>query len=208
MNLIVEQIVSIVAIGLGILILLVVELTFKINKKKALAGLVLSIIYLVFAGYYAYLAFSMERPGFLSKPEVIQIFPPGADVSKQDEKTVGEKAETTEKAEALSVVLESVVLEIDSHRVVAGPDDEIEMSKKANFKIKSVKTNPTLEKVKANFVGFVGNPKYNDGQDIGYLILYGKIRKKLAVDKSKRKYKIDIVWEKENLGTIYIKYVD
>jgi len=200
MNLIVERIVSLVAIGLGVLILFVAEWTFKINKKKALAGLVLLIIYLVFAGYYSYLAFSRESPSLLLKPEVIQIFPPGADVSKQDEKAVEKKVEKEQ--------IISVVLEIDSHQIIAGPDDEIEMSKKAKFKIKSVKTSPPLERVKANLVGFVGNSRYNDGQDIGYLIRYDKIRKKFAVDKSKRKYKINIVCQKEKLATIYIKYVD
>ena len=121
------------------------------------------------------------------------------EIPKQKKKIVGEKKENAEVI---------IVLEIDSHRVVAGIDDEIEISKKTKFKIKSVKTSPPLKKVKANFVGFVGNSRYNDGQDIGYLISYNKIKKRLAVDKNKKKYKINITCRKEKLGTVYIKYVD
>lgn len=193
MNLVNEKIVLACAVGIGIIMLVLSEWFFKFHKKKATAGLIISVIFLGVLGYYAYLIFYVKS-GFICAPG----------------KASPEPAPAVPAAPSVSepAVPVSVVLEISGQQITAEPDDEIEIRKTALFKIVAVKTPPGPEKIKANLVGFVGNPQYNDGQDVGYVINYGKMEKTKALDSAGRKYKIEIKSGQDIIGNLYIKFVD
>ncbi len=176
--------------AVAVLLFFVADWLFLMNKKKGAVAFILSFIYLFFIGYYSYLIFYPVKYTPTLKIESIEPEKIKETVSGQKEKS--------------SI---SVVLEVDSHKIVVPAGDEIEVSKKAKFRIKKILSNFPIKNPKANFVGFVGNKKFNDGQDIGYLITYNKILKKRAIGKKDR-FRIDIKDGKKKLGEIYINFVD
>ena len=176
--------------AVAFLLFFVADWLFLMNKKKGAVAFVLSFIYLFFIGYYLYLIFYSLKSTPAVKVETIE------------PKKIKEIPSTQKERPSISVVLE-----VDSHKIVVPAGDEIEVSKKAKFRIKKILSNFPIKNPKANFIGFVGNKKFNDGQDIGYLITYNKILKKRAIG-NKDRFRIDIKDGKKKLGEIYINFVD
>ncbi len=190
MNLLNEKIVLAGAVGLGIVMLLISEWLVKLQKKKGIAGMLISLVFIGILGYYIYLV-CYVKPALLSAPDRLAPAAPGIVPSPPE-----------------TAIPLSVILEISGETVTAELGDEIEIRKTALFKIVGVKTPGGREKLKANLVGFIGNPQYNDGQDMGYVISYGKIDKARALDSGRRRYKIEIKSGSDAIGDLYIKFVD
>ncbi|RKY30184.1 MAG: hypothetical protein DRP67_05020 [Candidatus Omnitrophota bacterium] len=168
---------------IAFILFIISDWLFLINRKKGAVAFILSLIYLFFIGYYSYLVFYL-KPAHIVK--------------------TSEKIEKISEEEKSSV---SLVIEVDNHKIVVPSGDEIEVDKEAKIRIKRVLTNFPVKNPKANFIGFVGNKRFNDGQDIGYLITYRKILKEKAIGKKDR-FRIDIKDGKKKLGEIYINFVD
>lgn len=195
MDLLLEKILSIICGSLAILLLIISEQMFKINRKKSLTSFILSIIYTGVAGYYIYLSFYVKQPKSILKQEIVYSKSSFTSISPPDEKV--------EKKQEIFLVFE-----INGETVKSAIGDEIEISKKIKFKIKKIETDPPIKGIKANFIGFIGNPRYNDGQDIGYWIRYNKLKKNKALDKRKEKFEIVLKKGKKILGRVYVKFVD
>ena len=195
MDLLLEKILSIVGGSLAILLLIVSEQMFKINRKKAITSFILSLIYTGFAGYYIYLSFYVKTPKSILKKEIAYSKPSFASLSKPQKKV--------EKKQEIFLVFE-----INGQTLKSAIGDEIEISKKTRFKIKRIETDPPIKGIKANFIGFIGNPRYNDGQDIGYWIRYNKLRKNKSIDKKKEKFEIVLKKGKKIFGKVYVKFID
>ena len=70
MDLLLEKILSIVASSVAILLIILSEQMFKINRKKAITSFILSLIYTGFVGYYIYLSFYVKTPKSILKKEI------------------------------------------------------------------------------------------------------------------------------------------
>ena len=58
MGLSANQLLALVVVGMAVLILVTAEWMFRINRRKSVFSLVLGVLYLLAAGYYAFLAFA------------------------------------------------------------------------------------------------------------------------------------------------------
>jgi len=214
-----ERNLSLIGLAIGIILLIISTWLLKLNKKKGYISLVLSIIYLGVIFYYIYLGVfvKMQMPFEIKfTPLVPDLYKknqiPSTKETKESNIGIGEnifeeiKKETEIIKEKEIPKLVSVILEVDSKETIVTSGDEIQIAQNAKFIIKDIKTSPPTKNVKANMVGFIGNPKVNDGQDIGYLISYEKLDKKHSIDKEGNRYKINIDCEGNNIGTIYINF--
>ena len=204
MGLLIEKILSIIVLGLGFLVMVLSSWLMLINKKKGIVGIILSILFLSISIYYVFLC-------NLPKPQIVTVTDiPIAPVMLQQEKSTISIAETTQKPvrDSTGSAPVALLLEVDSLELTVYPDNDIEINKNSAFKIKQIITNPPIKKVKANVVGFIGNPRMNDGQDVGYSITYNQMSKRWATGEGKNKYKIEIKKGEELLGTVHITFVE
>ncbi|MGC8977444.1 MAG: hypothetical protein ACP5OB_07500 [Candidatus Ratteibacteria bacterium] len=163
------------------------SILFSIKKKKGIISLILCLIFTFFSGYYFYLVFYV-------KP-LMKSFEKYSQIEKLMIKPNLEKS----KNEIF------LILQINNDYIKVGVGDEIEVKKNTQFIIKDIE-GMDKEGLKVNFIGFVGNKKYNDGQDIGYKINYKDIRKDKAIEKDK--YEIVIKKDDKKVGSVFIKFVD
>jgi hypothetical protein len=196
MNFLIGKLCSLVVAALAILLLIITGGIFSINRKKGWLSLLLSLIYVFFTGYYIYLTFYLKPPRSILKEDFI--VSSAVKSSAVEEKKVPVPKEIKTEEDTL------VLLRIENHTISARLEDEIEISKDTKFKIENVKTSG--KDVKANVIGFVGNRRRNDGQDIGYWIKYTDMMKRRALDKDGSKFKITIKSDNQQLGNIYIKF--
>jgi len=183
------QILSLIAVGIGMLLWILSLQLFNLNRKKGLASIILAFLYTIFAVYYLYLVLSVNASTSIVEKDIIKL----------PETEVHEKSEKNEFF---------IVLHTDTDSFELADGDEIEIKKNMRFKIERVKTVPESKDVKVDFKGFAGNQRYNDRQDIGYWITYDNVLKHWKVDKKKEKYEIQVLKGEEVLGSIYIIFVD
>jgi len=179
-------------IGLIFLMFTLVSFLIQIKKKKGIISLILSLIFTFFAGYYIYM--------------IIYLKP----IEKKFENYSSiEKIIITPKLEKKEMKTNEIalVINLNGNSIKVNLDDEIEIKKNATFTISDIK-GIDKENVKVNLVGFIGNPKVNDGQDIGYKINYKNIMKNKALDQKGEKYEIEIKKDDKKIGSVYIKFID
>ncbi|MFN4227946.1 MAG: M99 family metallo-carboxypeptidase C-terminal domain-containing protein [Candidatus Ratteibacteria bacterium] len=182
----------ILLISLVFLMFIVSWILIQIKRKKGLISLFLTLIFTIFALYYLYLVIYLKP---ISK--------------KFDEYSSIEKVIITPKIEKQGAKINNIflVLNLNGNIVKVSIGDEIEIKKDITFKITDVE-GIEKENLKVNFIGFIGNPKFNDGQDIGYKISYKDIKKSKALDPKNQKYEIEIKKESKKIGSVYIKFID
>ncbi len=174
-------------LGLALVLITVSTIFFFFNRRKAFVCLIISLLYLGVAGYYAYL---------------VLIFPPPFEILRSP------------APESLSPVRGSfpdhpqLVMKVNNQEIVADPDDELTIKKSATIELVRVNYSQSSQPLKANFVGFVANPRYNDGQDIGVPITYDKIDKTRAVNRATNLFKVEIRQGEKVLGNVYLQFVD
>ena len=202
MTIIGDKLLALFALGLGILIMLLADLTARFNRGKAGVIFLLGIFYLAVTGYYLYLSFedvvTLATPPAEDSPPAVSppAAPPPAASSPAASPAAAPGADFT------------LIIDINGSRVNAMQDDEIELGKLARLKlveITGLRTDPTT---RANIVGFVANPRRNDGQDIGVSLTYAKLDRRRALDSRKERFKIEIKQGDSVLGLVYLKFVD
>ncbi|MCM8832765.1 MAG: hypothetical protein NC816_02430 [Candidatus Omnitrophica bacterium] len=182
----------ILLISLVFLMYVLTSILILIKKKKGLIALSLTLIFTFFACYYLYL--------------VIYLKP----LTEKFEKYSSiEKVIITPKIEKEKVKNNNLflVLNLNGDIIKVAFGNEVEIKKNVSFIITDV-DGIEKENLKVNFIGFIGNPKFNDGQDIGYKIDYKKIMKNKALDSKNQKYEIEIKKENKKIGSVYVKFVD
>ena len=65
-------------------------------------------------------------------------------------------------------------------------------------------SHPKHKALQINFVGFVGNPNTNDGQDTGYLITQNHLLKRFSVDGQGKLYRIKAEHGKQLIAQFYV----
>ncbi len=191
---------SIILVSLSIILLIVSEIIFKINKKKGWISFILSLIFVGFSLYYVYLFFYLGIPSSIQK-KVYTPYDIKKTVIKETEKLpVGGK---TLKEENISFF---VYLEINGNTLKVEKEDEIEIGKNTKFKIVKVETIPEIKNIEANLVGFVPKGK-NTANDIGYLISYDELLKRKAIDQEKTKFELIIKSDEGIIGKVYFKFI-
>jgi hypothetical protein len=164
----------------------------KINRKKFIYGIVLSVIYAGFAIYELCLVSFYPRSILKEKVGTKNIpFSPS-----QQENTKGDIDFT-------------VIITTDDNTFSLAPDGELDIKKGTRFKIEKVvypSGNP--DEIKADIKGFAGNARSNDLQDIGYWVTYDDMLKHWAVKEDKDKFEVQIKKGEELLGKVYIKFTD
>ncbi|MCM8771603.1 MAG: hypothetical protein NC926_06110 [Candidatus Omnitrophica bacterium] len=175
--------------SLTFIIWIITTILFRIKKVKGFVALILSLIFTFFVFYYNYLIL-FEKP-------TLQSFEKYENMGK-----IILKPRVEEHKESPEIFL---FVKINDSVIKIGLGDEIEIKKNTTFTIEDVE-GIDKENLKVNFVGFVGNQKYNDGQDIGYKINYKDLRKNKAIEKDK--YEIEIKKKDKKIGSVFVKFVD
>lgn len=183
-----EKLVCILLLCIIFLLIFTLIIIFSINIKKGWFALILTLLFTFFAGYYIYITFYEKFISSLSEYENL-------------EKVVIKPDETRNDSNFF------LIIEIGKEKIRVSTGDEIEMKKNITFKICDIEG---IEKnsAKVNFIGFVGNPKFNDGQDIGYDISYKTLRKDKAFDKKREIYEIEVKKNEKKIGSIFVRFVD
>ncbi len=176
-------------VSINFLLWILTSIVFRIKKKKGIIALILSLIFTFFTGYYVYLVL-YEKPVSLAFENY----------EKEEKVILKPKIENYKKAPEIFLVLK-----INENNIKVGIEDEIEIKKNTSFTIVDIEGIDKKD-LKVNFVGFIGNPKSNDGQDMGYKISYKDLRKDKAIDKEK--FEIQIKKENKKIGSIFVKFID
>jgi hypothetical protein len=193
----IDKILSVVVTGLALLMFILLVILAKINRKKIVFPLIISVVYTFFAGYYLYLSYFIKTPLSIMETEIIT-----------PEETVQDILPEPPVIETLQPDF-WVVIQAGENILEVAPEDEIEIKKRGRFKIKEVKYSQTKsDDIKADLKGFAGNKRFNDGQDIGYWITYDRIMQHWAIEGEKDKFEIIIKKDKEPIGSIYVKFID
>jgi len=183
---------SIVNVGIAFILITLSVIMLKINRKKFIYGIVLSVIYAGFAIYELCLVSFYPRSILKEKVGTKNIpFSPS-----QQENTKGDIDFT-------------VIITTDDNTFSLAPDGELDIKKGTRFKIEKVvypSGNP--DEIKADIKGFAGNARSNDLQDIGYWVTYDDMLKHWAVKEDKDKFEVQIKKGEELLGKVYIKFTD
>jgi hypothetical protein len=79
------------------------------------------------------------------------------------------------------------------------------LPRNAKLKFTRVLSEQTGKGVKVNLKGFVCNKDYNDGQDLGCEIIKKDMMTRLAIDKDKTLYSIEITIQEKPLGKLFLK---
>jgi len=183
---------SIVNVGIAFILITLSAIMLKINRKKFIYGIVLSVIYTGFAIYELCLVSFCPR-SILKEKVVTKNIP----FSPSQQENTKEDTDFT------------VIITTDDNTFSLGPDGELEIKKGTRFKIEKVvypSGNP--DEIKADIKGFVGNARSNDLQDIGYWVTYDDMLKHWAVKEDKNKFEVQIKKGEELLGKVYIKFID
>ncbi|MCM8760359.1 MAG: hypothetical protein NC832_01400 [Candidatus Omnitrophica bacterium] len=190
---------SVINIGIAFIMIILSAMLLKINRKKFVYGVVLSVIYTGFAVYY--LCLVLFFPHSAAQKAVATPITPS--------KTTFPETRVSTEENTQKVVDFTVIITTEDNTFSLGPDDELEIKKGMKFKIeKVVYSGGSPENIKADIRGFVGNARKNDLQDIGYWVTYGDMLKKYTVEGEKDKFKVEIKEGENLIGTIYIKFVD
>ncbi|MCS7180134.1 MAG: hypothetical protein N2589_01965 [bacterium] len=186
-------------IGIGLILLSLIFLMFFlsyvlfiIKKKKGIISIFISLLFTFFVGYYFYIILYI-------KP-VIKKFEKYA----ENEKVLIKPQLEKENKKNLEILL---VFNINGNIVKVGLDDEIEIKNNTRFKITDVE-GIDKDGLKVNIIGFIGNPKFNDGQDLGYYVSYKDMMKNKAKDEKNKRYEIEVKKENRKIGSVYIKFVE
>ena len=190
------KIVSVITACIAVLLWIIFSHVRNLNRKKGIAAGIAALVYSLFAGYYLYMVFvagMAGSPGGKEPGDIPAQCPPVQDISTQ------------EMSQLPRPDIDFLVfLEVNGNIYEVADGDEIEISRKSKFRIKEVKTEPQVEGIKADFKGFAGNARSNDLQDTGYWIEYPAILKHWKMKGEKDKYEIQVLKEKEHIGSIYI----
>jgi hypothetical protein len=190
--------ISLILISIIFLIWFLAYILFSINKKKGAFSFILSLLFTSFSVYYisiaSYTNKFLETAEKNEKVEKIILEP------KIEQTIVESKIEQTKKPESIALVFQ-----INGKNIKVGINEEIEIKKSSTFIISDIE-GIDKEDLKVNLVGFVGDPKHNEGNDIGYKINYKEMWKNKEIDKDK--YKIEIKKSNKEIGCVFIKFID
>jgi hypothetical protein len=184
-----EFTISLLLIPIIFIVWIISFILFSIKRKKGIISFIMSLVFTFFAGYYIYLVFYFKT--------VLKTFEKYGNMEKIILKP---EIETAKKSENIFLIFQ-----INGNNIKVGIDDEIEIKKHTTFIITDIE-GIEKEGTKVNLVGFIGNPRYNDGQDIRYKINYKDIRKDKEIDKDK--FEIEIKKDNRKIGSVYLKFVD
>ncbi|HOL21493.1 MAG TPA: hypothetical protein PLQ41_01385 [bacterium] len=185
---------SIITIGLAFILITLSAMMLKINRKKFVYGVVLSVIYTCLAVYYLCLVLLYPR-SVLQKEVATQI--PSSNTAEYQEENREEAVDFT------------VIITTEDNTFSLAPDGELEIKKETKFKIEKV-VYPTSnqDEIKADIRGFAGNAMRNDLQDMGYWATYKDMKPRYAITGEKDKFEVQIKDGDKLLGSVYIKFVD
>lgn len=184
---------SVINIGIAFILITLSAMLLKINKKKFMYGVVLSVIYTGFALYYLWLVLLYPH-SVLQK--VVETPITSSNTTEYQEENTEETVDFT------------VIITTENNTSSIAPDGELEIKKGTKFKIEKVVYSGNPENIKADIRGFAGNARKNDLQDIGYWVTYDDMLKKYMVEGEKDKFKVEIKEGEKLLGIVYIKFVD
>ncbi|MCM8762474.1 MAG: hypothetical protein NC905_01035 [Candidatus Omnitrophica bacterium] len=184
---------SVINIGIAFILITLSAILLKINRKKFVYGVALSVIYTGFAVYY--LCLVLLYPHSILQKTVATTITPSNIIEYQEEK-IEETGDFT------------VIITTEDNTFSLAPDGELEIKKGIKFKIEKVVYSGNLENIKADIRGFAGNARKNDLQDIGYWVTYDDMIKRYMVKGEKDKFEVEIKEGEKLIGTIYIKFVD
>lgn len=173
--------------AIGLIGLAVTVIFFKINRKKAVAAIVLCCVYLAFALYYVYLVFSIV-PGVMPSTGTLMT-PPAPALSEKSPDTM------------------QVVFDVDGENFVVDQDDSLEVDQNSVVKVTGVQKNgQALANLQVNVAGFTPTQAGNGTNDIGYEFSYRNMLKRFAVDDAKSVFRVEINQGKTTLGVVFLKF--
>lgn len=120
--------------------------------------------------------------------------------------------ETTKKTEETNAVfatppieLKNIEFTVAGGNIVVSPDDTLHIIRGDVIKISGAQISGTsYSDTRVNFVGFVGNTRFNDGDDRGYYIdTASDLLDRFSVDKTGKLYRIEALYKTETIGTVY-----
>lgn len=184
---------ALVNIGVAVILIAVLAMILKINRKKFAIGAALLVIYAGISIYYVCLVRSYPRS--VLKQDIVTVTVP-----LSEEHQIESEEEETDFM---------VVILYEDETFSLAPDGEIEVKKGGRFKIeKVIYKSADSEGIKADIKGFAGNARRNDQQDIGYWVTYANMLKYWAMKGEKDKFEVQIKEDNDLLGTIYIQFID
>ncbi|MFT4925671.1 MAG: hypothetical protein ACI8WB_001765 [Phenylobacterium sp.] len=115
-------------------------------------------------------------------------------------------ANTTPTSKARQSDHAHLLVEISGQRKKVAHGETLSISKSDTLKLLSYQGNNTQGKdsLHINFIGFVGNPKLNDGEDRGYLITQNQLLKRFSVGGQGKVYRIKAELGKQLIAQFYV----
>ena len=97
------------------------------------------------------------------------------------------------------------MIELNGQPQKLKPGQAIQLSAKDELKLINYQ-NWQQKAAQINFIGFVGNPQTNDGEDRGYVITKQQLIKRFSVNGKGKKYKIRAEQDKQTLAQFFVEY--
>ena len=106
--------------------------------------------------------------------------------------------------------LKNIECTVAGKNIVVSPDDTLHIIRGDVIKISGAQVSGSTysrnDDIRVNFVGFVGNTRFNDGNDRGYSIdTASGLLDRFSVDKTGKLYRIEALYKTETIGTIYVE---
>ncbi|MFC1607792.1 M14/M99 family metallopeptidase [Candidatus Latescibacterota bacterium] len=105
------------------------------------------------------------------------------------------------------VRLKKLHINVAGKNVVVSPSDTLHIIKGDIIRIADVDVNGTAySDIRVNFVGYVGNPRFNDGDDRGYSInTASNLIDRFSSNGLGEIFRVEALYEKKVIGTIFIE---
>lgn len=192
MNEIFARILVGVCIGILFLLLLLCIIIYQINRKKALTGLVLTIIFAAITGYYCYLTLFPFHTFFGTISETTQ--------------NISQPSATFPPQQPSNQIILTVETN-DGTKFFVENGDSLDIGSNVLIKITGVsQAGKLIENIRVNVIGFVPKNTPSTINDIGYWFSYKDMLKKFAIDDEKTVYCAEIKQNDEKLGEIYLHF--
>ncbi|MFC1537919.1 M14/M99 family metallopeptidase [Candidatus Latescibacterota bacterium] len=152
----------------------------------------------------------LGRITIINFPTTIKVFKDAYLCGEVKVDTTSEKlTETIPEVKISSVEsLKNIEIEVDSKNIVVSEDDTLHIVRGDVIKVVDASTTNMSESgFRVNFVGFVGNKKFNDAEDRGYIIDTARdlmSRRSLDNDESLYQIRVENLKTKILIGSVYI----
>ncbi|MFC1651365.1 M14/M99 family metallopeptidase, partial [Candidatus Latescibacterota bacterium] len=156
----------------------------------------------------------LGRVSVINFPTTIKVFKDAYQCGEVKIETTSEKVAEIKPEVKISSIerLKNIEIKVDSKNVVVSEGDTLHIVRGDVIKIACALTTDLSESgFRVNFVGFVGNKRYNDAEDRGYVIDTARdlmSRRSLNNDESLYQIRVENLKTKKLIGSVYIALDD